>query len=217
MDISDLSRHSIRVLLADDEPHIRDIVETLLNRANDIDLVGTCVNGQEAVSMCKELRPDILLLDIMMPVMDGFEVARLVRERFPKIKILVLSSIHDYKSVQTMMQNAVDGYVNKSVLVKDLATNIRTACSGEIVFSREVFQHYLGGTLTENKAKDFGLTVREKEILELILEGLSVGEISLKLELEKTTIKYHFENIYKKYNVRTRPKLMALAKKHKLF
>lgn len=206
----------IRVALADDDVQIQDIVETLLKRTRDINLIGSCPNGQKALTLCKELHPDILLLDILMPVMDGFEAASLIRERFPKVKILVLSSIHDNESIQAMMLKEIDGYINKSALVKDLAAVIRTIYQGEIVLSREAFR-CLNKDLRESKVDALHLTEREKEVLPFLLKGMSISKTSEKLGISATTVKSHAEKIYRKCGVRTHLELMAFAANQKLF
>lgn len=141
----------IRALLVDDEFDTRNIVKTLLYITEDIDLIGSCVNGREALAACAELRPDILLLDVMMPVMDGFETSRPLRERFPEIKILVLSSACDHESVQTLLRCKVNGYVSKSELPHNLAAAIRAAHSGNMVFSPDAFAALLDGDSNKNR------------------------------------------------------------------
>jgi NarL family two-component system response regulator LiaR len=208
--------NSIRVLLIDDEADIRNIVNTLLYVTEDIDMVGTGVNGLEALAMCEELRPDILLLDVMMPVMDGIEAAGLLRERFPDLKILVFSSIHDYESIQSMLKNKVNGYVDKSNLFKKLAADIRAAYGGSMVFSPKAFAVHLSGDAEKNKTSDFGLTKREKEILKLMAAGLSMPAISAELTIGLVTVRTHIENIIKKFGVKTRAEALILAAKNKL-
>ena len=207
--------NSIRVALVDDDPEMQEIIATLLNRTEDIDLVGSGVNGLEALALCEELQPDVLLLDVMMPVMDGIEAAGLLRERFPELKILVLSSLHDYESVQGMMQNKVNGYISKSTLVRGLAENIRATHQGTKVFSDEAFLQ-LVPTLDEPEKNDFDLTDREMEALALMAAGLDGPDIARKMKIRHSTFKFHVKNICRKLKVRTRSQALAVAMKNHL-
>jgi len=206
----------IRVILADDEFDIQNIVKTLLSKTTDIALIGTCANGQEAVLACEKLHPGILLLDLRMPIMDGFEVAHLAQERFPEIKILVASSVSDYASIQTMLGKKVSGYVNKGALVRNLATNIRAVYFDSVVLSPEVLATHLNGGAFKKQIGDFGLTERDVEVLNLMKAGLTMSEIAIELKIGKNTVKTHVEKIIKKLRVKTRSEALVFAAENNL-
>ena len=206
---------SIRVLLVDDDFEMQRIVATILNLAGDIDLIGVGNNGREALTLCGQLCPDVLLLDVMMPVMDGIEAASLLNDQFPDIKILVLSNIHDQESVHAMLGNGADGYIGKSALFRGLAESIRAIHHGKKVFSDEAFFH-LSPNSAQSAEKGFSLSDREREVLALMAAGLNMQEIAEKMSINRSTVKYHFENMCTKMGVRTRSEALIVAAKSSL-
>ena len=211
----ELQENSIRVVLIDDNIDMQGIIASILKRTADIVLIGVGENGKDAFALCEQLRPDILLLDVMMPVMDGIEAAGLIRSRFPDIKILALSSAHDHESVQAMLQNGAHGYISKSGMPHSLAENIRATYCEARVFSAETFPQLI---LISNKSagNDFGLTEREREVLVLMAAGLSKPKIAKKLNIGRATVKTHIEHVCKKLGVRTRSEALILAEKNHL-
>lgn len=203
----------IRVVLVDDHLEIHRIVQTILARTVDIRLVGQAANGQEGVFLCEQYQPDIVLMDVVMPVMDGIEAARTLSERCPDTKILVLSSFQDHESVYAMLRNGALGYIVKSSLADDLAETIRTTFLGKMVLSSEVGAHLLA---PPEPAVDFQLTDRELEVLVLLAEGLTNRQSALRLSISQSTLKYHMANIYRKLGVQTRSEALVLAAKNNL-
>src|SRR4030066_2441934 len=128
----------IRVVLVDDHLQIHRIVQVILGATHDIKLVGQAANGQEGIALCEQYQPDIVLMDVVMPVLDGIEATKILHERLPDIKILVLSSFQDHESVYAMLRNGAVGYLTKSSLAQDLADTIRATFQGKMVFSSEV-------------------------------------------------------------------------------
>lgn len=124
----------IRVVLIDDHSQMHRIVQAILGAIPDIKLVGQGANGQEGIVLCEQYRPDIVLMDVVMPVMDGIEATKVLHERLPDIKILVLSSFQDHESVYAMLRNGAVGYLTKSSLAQDLAETIRATFHGKMVF-----------------------------------------------------------------------------------
>jgi NarL family two-component system response regulator LiaR len=203
----------IRVVLADDHAQMHRTVQVILGATPDITLVGQGANGQEAVALCEQYQPDIVLMDVVMPVMDGIEATKVLHERFPEIKILVLSSFQDHESVYAMLQNGAVGYLTKSSLADDLAETIHAICQGKMVFSSEV-----GAQLVSppQPAVDYGLTDRELEVLVLLAEGLTNQQSAQRLSISQSTLKYHMNNIYQKLGVQTRSEALVLAAKNNL-
>ncbi len=203
----------IRVVLVDDHFQMHRLVQTILDATTDIKLVGQGANGQEGISLCEQHQPDIALMDVVMPVMDGIQATQVLHERYPKIKILVLSSFQDHESVYAMLRNGAVGYLTKGSLAEDLAETIRTTFQGKMVFSSEVGAHLVS---PPQPAVDFHLTDRELEVLLHLAEGLTNQQTALKLSISPSTLKYHMSNIYQKLGVQTRSEALVLAAKNNL-
>lgn len=203
----------IRVVLVDDHAQTHRVVRTILGAVTDIQLIGQAANGQEGVALCELHQPDIVLMDVVMPIMDGIEATRIVRTHQPGIKILVLSSFQDHESVYSMLRNGAVGYLTKNSLAQDLAETIRATYHGKMVFSSDVGVH-LAAPL--QPAADFHLTDRELEVLVLLAEGLTNQQSALKLSISQSTLKFHMANIYYKLGVQTRSEALVLAAKNNL-
>jgi two-component system, NarL family, response regulator LiaR len=205
----------IRIVLVDDHLRVHEAVTTVLKSVEDIVLIGQGSNGAEALQLCEELQPDLILMDIVMPGMNGAEATRLIHQKFPNIKILVLSSLQDDESVHAMLENGAMGYILKGSLASDLVDTLRTAYSGKSVFSKEITQ-VLMRVPPHEKSHDFGLTRRELEILKLMTEGLNNGEIAARLVISQSTVKFHITNIVQKMGVDTRAEALVVATKNHL-
>lgn len=203
----------IRVVLIDDHLQIHRIIQETLRTTSDIQLVGQGANGQEAITLCEQCQPDIVLMDVMMPVMDGIETTKILHERFPGIKVLVLSSFQDHESVYTMLRNGAVGYLTKSTLAKDLVDTIRATFQGKMVFSPDIVDQLL---TSPQPTVDFNLTDRELEVLVLLAEGLTNQQSAQKLSISVSTLKFHMNNIYEKLGVQTRSEALVLATKNNL-
>jgi len=203
----------IRVVLVDDHAQIHRIVHVILGATTDIKLVGQGANGHEAIALCEQYRPDIALMDVVMPLMDGIEATKVLHERLPAIKVLVLSSYQDHESVYAMLRNGAVGYLIKSSLAQDLAETIRATFQGKMVFSSEV-----GAQLVSppQPTLNFHLTDRELEVLVLLAEGLTNQQSAEKLSISQSTLKFHMNNIFQKLGVQTRSEALVLAAKNNL-
>jgi len=203
----------IRVVLVDDHAQMHRIVHTILAATTDIKLVGQGANGQEGIALCEQYQPDVALMDVVMPVMGGIEATKVLHERFPAIKVLVLSSFQDHESVYAMLRNGAVGYLTKSSLAQDLADTIRATVQGKMVFSSEV-----GAQLVSppQPAVNFHLTDRELQVLVLMAEGMNMPEMAAKLVVSPATAKFHMENICRKLGVRTRSEALVVAAKNNL-
>ncbi len=206
----------IRVVLVDDHIQVHKIVARILERESEIQLVGQGSNGLEAVELCAQFKPDLVLLDVLMPRMDGVAAMRELRDQFPHIKVLVLSSYQDQESVHAMIEYGAMGYISKSTLMEDLADTIRATYHGKKVFSVEAFSNLLASP-SEDRAKDkFHLTARELEVLGMMAKGLSMPEMAVKLGISHSTVKFHIGNICDKLGVQTRSEALVVATRHKL-
>jgi NarL family two-component system response regulator LiaR len=203
----------IRVVLVDDHSQMHRIVRAILDSISDIEVVGQGANGQEGIALCEQHRPDVALMDVVMPIMDGIEATRILHERLPDVKILVLSSFQDHESVHAMLRNGAVGYLTKSSLANDLVETIRATHKGKMVFSSEIGAQILNPS---QPAVDFQLTDRELEVLVLLAEGLTNQQSAQKLSISVSTLKYHMTNIYRKLGVQTRSEALVLATKNNL-
>lgn len=203
----------IRVVLVDDHLQMHKIVEGTLGATTDIKLVGQGANGEEGITLCEQYQPDIVLMDVVMPVLDGMEATKVLHERFPSIRILVLSSFHDHESVYAMLRNGAVGYLTKDSLAQDLAETIRATMQGKMVFSSEVGVELL---LPPQPTLNFHLTDRELEVLVQMAEGLTNQQSAQKLSISQSTLKYHMTNIFQKLGVQTRSEALVLAAKNNL-
>jgi two-component system, NarL family, response regulator LiaR len=208
------NHRKIRVILIDDHSNIHKIVTTALMVAEDIELIGHGNNGTDALTLCAQHLPDIVLMDVVMPVMDGIEATTLLRRAYPGLKILVLSSFQDDESVHAMLANGANAYILKGSLARDLVATIRMVWSGHTVLAAEVTDTLLHAP-AEPKQK-FGLTHREAEVLRYMASGLNNGEIAAKLSISASTVKFHIANILQKMGVETRPEAIVLASKNNL-
>lgn len=203
----------IRVVLIDDHYQMHKIVQEILSATPDIKLVGQGANGLEGIALSEQYQPDIALMDVVMPVMDGIEATKALHERFPDIKVLVLSSFQDHESVYAMLRNGAVGYLTKSTLSEDLVGTIRTAFQGKMVFSKEIGEQLVS---PPQPIEDFNLTDRELEVLVLLAEGLTNQQSAYKLSISPSTLKFHMSNIYRKLGVQTRSEALVLAAKNNL-
>jgi NarL family two-component system response regulator LiaR len=202
-------KRTIRVLLADDHSKIHRSIAAVIDFIDGMVLVGQASNGEEAVQLCREYQPDIVLMDVVMPQMNGIEATRLIRQEFPDTKILALSSFEDEDSVRDMLLAGASGYLLKHGSIDDLADTIRAAISDKAVFSPEVTQALLRGT--DGPHHDYGLTSRELEILRLMIEGMSNTAIAETLTISPSTAKFHVGNVLSKLGVTSRVEAVAMA------
>lgn len=202
----------VRVILIDDHRHIHQAAAAILGETADIDLIAHGSNGEEAVKLCREHQPDLVLMDVVMPIMDGVEATRIIHKQFPQIRVLVLSSFLDHESVHEMLRSGASGYITKDALARDLTTTIRATHEGKAVFSQAVAARLLEPV----PAQQFDLTDRELEVLGLVAEGLNNRQIAHELTISPSTVKFHISNIVQKMGVETRTEAIVLAAKNNL-
>ena len=207
------AENPIRVVLVDDHLQIHRIVQVILGATHDIKLVGQGANGQEGIALCEQYQPDIALMDVVMPVLDGIDATKVLHERLPTIKVLVLSSFQDHESVYAMLRNGAVGYLTKGSLAEDLAETIRATFQGKMVFSSEIGAHLIS---PPQPSVNFHLTDRELEVLVLLAEGFTNQQSAQKLSISQSTLKFHMVNIFEKLGVQTRSEALVLAAKNNL-
>lgn len=205
----------IRVLIVDDHDMVRRGLAAFLRVKPDLKFVGEARNGQEALDLCDKLQPDIILMDLVMPEMDGPTATRLIRERCPNIQVIALTSFQERALVEEALQAGAISYLLKNVSANDLAEAIRAAHAGRTTLAPEAFQA-LVQAVGHEPALGQDLTPREREVLALMVEGLKNPEIAKRLTISRSTAKAHVSNILSKLDAATRMEAISLALQHKL-
>jgi two-component system, NarL family, response regulator NreC len=210
----------IRVLLADDHAIVRAGVRLLLEAEPDMEVVGEALNGTEAVTLAESLRPDVILMDIAMPDMNGLEATRQIKGSFPNVHVLVLTMHRSDEYFFEMLKAGASGYVLKAAETNDLIGAIRAVARGEVFLyptvARLLLQDYLNHLNESGGAAEPALTPREKEILRLLAEGYSNREIADRLVVSPSTIHSHRSNLMSKLNLSSRHDLIQYARERGL-
>ncbi len=206
---------NIRVLLVDDHAVVRSGLGAVLIANEGLELVGEAGNGEEAVRACQRLKPDVVLMDLMMPVMDGVTATREIHEKCPGSRVIALTSFKEKEYVEGALKAGALSYLLKNVSAEELVTAIKNAMAGQPRLSPEAAQ-VLIQDFKQPKAEDYDLTEREKEILKLMADGLPNSDIADKLVVSQSTVKFHVSNILSKLGVATRTEAVSLALKKRL-
>jgi NarL family two-component system response regulator LiaR len=205
----------IRVMLVDDHNVVRSGFATFLKAYDDFELVGEAKNGMEAVNICQKTVPDVILMDLIMPEMDGIAATRAILADYPQVKIIAMTSFEDEQLVQGVLAAGAISYLIKNVTSDELAKAIRDAVSGRSTLSPEAAKVLIQSTRPV-KQPLFDLTEREQEVLKLVVQGQSNQQIADTLVISITTVKAHISNILSKLQVSSRTEAIAYAIKHKL-
>jgi NarL family two-component system response regulator LiaR len=200
----------IRVMLVDDHPMVRKGLATFLKAYDDLELAGDAESGQMAIQLCSQLQPDVILMDMLMPDMDGAAATRLIRQQFPHVQVIVLTSFKEGELITNALEAGAIGYLLKDVTAEDLARAIRAAHAGRATLSPEAAQA-LVRTANQPPARGLDLTEREREVLALIIEGLNNTQIAARLTVSPSTIKSHVSSILSKLGVASRTEAVSLA------
>lgn len=204
----------IRVMLVDDHEMVRRGLALMLQTFEDFDLVGEATNGAQAVELCAQARPDVVLMDLVMPIMDGVQATRLIRQKHPETRILTLTSFSDQERIEEALKAGALGYLLKDTSIEQLAHAIRSAHAGKASLSPDAANAVI--SMATQPAIGHNLTTREREVLTLMAAGLSNLQIAERLSVGRATIKSHVSNLLKKLGVATRTEAVVLAFKHKL-
>lgn len=208
----------IRILIAEDHLLVRAGIRALLEKAGDISILGEASNGQEAVDMARELKPDVLVMDIMMPRLNGIQAAEYIQNLKLPTQILLLSMYSDPGFIHRALQCGVKGYVLKSSVSDELIRAVRAVAGGQMFLSGPISEMVEDTPQPPGKENDpfASLSPREKEIMQLIAEGHTTVEIGKMLFISDKTVEKHRIKLMKKINVRNVAGLVRLAIKHGL-
>jgi DNA-binding NarL/FixJ family response regulator len=207
---------SITLIVVDDQASVREALAVMLDLAEDVDVIGTATNGEEAVAVVAERRPDVVLMDLHMPVMGGAEATGLIRTANQEVAVVVLTTFDDDESILAALQAGASGYLTKEADRATILQAVRSASHGQTVLAPEVQRRLLAlatrpGRAVSASAGAGSLTAREQEILRLIGEGLRNPEIAAHLVISEATVKTHINNLFAKAGFHSRADAVRYA------
>lgn len=205
----------IRVMLIDDHTMVRRGLATFLKVFDDLQLVGEAESGEAGIRLCAEVLPDVILMDMVMPDMDGAAATRAIRQQFPQVQVIALTSFKEGDLVKNALEAGAIGYLLKDVSADELAQAIRAAHAGRATLSPEAAQALVEAA-NQPSAPGLDLTERELEVLALMVEGLNNTQIAARLTVSPSTIKSHVSNILSKLGVASRTEAVTLALRNHL-
>lgn len=209
----------IRLLLVDDQQLVRDGIEAMLSIEPDLEVVGTADNGEVAIQQVEALEPDVVLMDVRMPVMNGSEATHIITQRFPNVKVLVVSTYDDDEYIAQSIKAGAKGYLLKDMPSKELAEAIRLVNRGYAQLAPGLLERLISQKATDTNIKPSSsapkeladLTSREIEILQLIGKGASNRDIATELFISESTVKSHITNIFNRLNLKNRSQVAIYA------
>ena len=207
------TKTAARVLIADDQTLFRSGLARLLDEDPRVEIVGQAVDGADAVKQAIKLKPDVVLMDLKMPNMDGVEATRQIRAQLPDMKILILTTFDADNHVLQALEAGVSGYVLKDSVAEAIVTSIQAVVSGERVMAGAVANRVLDMLTGAATPKEFydGLTTREVEILKLLATGMANKQIAFRLKISEKTVRNHVSNMYQKLNIYDRSQAVLYA------
>ncbi|AZK45641.1 response regulator transcription factor [Paenibacillus lentus] len=207
---------NIKVLIADDQELILESLHIVLSMEEDIEIASLAKNGEEAIHGCEQFQPNIVLMDINMPVMDGVAATALIKKRFPDIKIIMLTSYKEVEYVLAALSHGAEGYLLKAIHPKDLAAGIRVVHAGGTLITQEMAGKMIKSMNMSNssavKSNKYGLSPRELEVLHKLASGLRNQDIAEALFLSEGTVKNYISTIYSKLHVKGRREAARIAR-----
>lgn len=207
---------TIRVLVVDDHTVVRKGYLYMLKAFADLELVGEAGTGMEAIQLCDELKPDVILMDMMMPELNGIEATRTITGKYPETRVIALTSYErDNELVQQALEAGAISFLYKNTAIDELAEAIRSAAKGRSYLSPDATRNLIQAK-TKSPTPDFNLTDRELEVLRHLVGGLTNVEIAEKLILSPATVKFHVSSLLGKLHASTRTEAVSIALQHKL-
>jgi len=206
----------IRTIIVDDHPLVRIGIKLTLDSTDDISVVGEAVSGVELMKMLETATPDIVLLDVIMPVMSGIETAKTLKMNYPKIKILIISAESSEETILSLVGLGIDGFISKAAHPAEISKAITCIMDGGNYYGDDISKILYRINNSKQDDDSVELTSREKEIVELICDGLSAKEIGERLFITSRTVELHKDNIFKKFGFRNSVELVKYAIKNKI-
>ena len=210
----------IKLIIADDEMLIRTGLKIMLEASDNVEVLALAESGRAAFEACKEDKPDVVLMDIRMPESNGIEGTKLIKEAFPEVKVLIVTTFQDTEYIVEAVQNGASGYLLKDSSPEAILDGIKVALSGKVVMDTVISEALLTNTTVEKPAtfdaEKWGLTPREVELIQQVAQGLSNKEIAQTLFLSEGTVKNNISTILSKLELRDRTQLVIFAYENKL-
>lgn len=208
--MSATSSHPIRVMVVDDHTMVRRGLATFLKVFDDLEMVGEASTGEAAVRRSFDIQPDVILMDLMLPDIDGVTATRTIRDRSPSVQIIALTSFKEPNLIKNALEAGAIGYLLKDVSADELASAIRAAHAGRATLAQEATE-VIVRSASQPPEPGLDLTDREREVLALLVEGMTNAQIADKLSVSPSTIKSHVSNLLSKLGVASRTEATALA------
>jgi len=206
-----MKRGQIRVIIADDHVMVRSGLRLFLLAFEDLKLVGEAANGEDAIRLCSREKADVVLMDMVMPVVDGVRATKEIRDNFPHTQIIGLTSFYESEMIQRMLDAGAISFLLKSISATELARAIRDAANGKATISPEIQDLLRGRQLASPNLSKYDLSAREREVLACIMRGLSNADIAQELVISLSTAKFHVSRILGKLDVSNRAEAVSLA------
>lgn len=206
----------IRIMLVDDQPVIRSGIVAFLSVYDEFKLIAEAGDGEEAIRLCTQFSPDVILMDLLMPRMNGINATRIIRARYPAIQILVLTNFIETELVHDALTAGAIGYLYKNITAEDLAIAIRNAYHGSNTVAPEAMKCLLQDIHRHPDLLGDNLTSREREVLRLVVTGMSNRAIAQALTVSQSTVKFHMSNILAKLHSKARTEAISVALRHHL-
>ena len=206
----------INVLITDDHAVVRDGLKSFLSTFDDFALVGEAKNGEQAVRLCDQTCPDVVLMDLVMPGMDGAAATRIIRQKHPATQVIALTSFKEGDMIQAALQAGAIGYLLKDISADELARAIRQAHAGKTVLAQEALEALVQSTRQPQEKVGYDLTERGLEVLTLMAEGLNNRQIAERLVVCVSTAKSHVSSVLSKMSANTRTEAVSMALQNKL-
>ena len=205
----------IRVMIVDDHAVVRSGLSRFLMSYDDLEPVGEAANGLEAIRMCGQLQPDVVLMDLSMPEMDGIAATRAIRKQYPHAQVIALTSFRDEEMVKQALEAGAIGYQLKNISTDDLAASVRSAYAGRHTLAPEAAAALIQVAL-HTSPDGHDLTPREREVLALMSEGMNNPQIAERLVVSRSTVKFHVSSILSKMKATSRTEAVASAMRHRV-